>query len=96
MATAIKKCRVCGKEYTACHTLRHTAGIFRWQEVACSPECGSIYLAEIRESRKKTEAHNPEIKETAPIEVYINEEADEEDLDKELAEYFDDNEDAAI
>lgn len=51
MATAKKICRVCGKEYEACHTLRQNAGVFRWQEVACSPECGTKYLAQIRASR---------------------------------------------
>lgn len=49
MATANKICRVCGKEYEACHTLRSVS--FRWQEVACSPECGSIYLDRIVASR---------------------------------------------
>lgn len=54
MATAIKVCRVCGKEYEACHTLKRVAGVFRWQEVACSPECGGVYLAKIEESRTGT------------------------------------------
>lgn len=51
MATATMKCRVCGKEYKSCHTLKRIEGVFRWQEVACSPECGSVYLAEIEASR---------------------------------------------
>ena len=51
MAKSIRTCRVCGKEYPYCHTLRQVEGIFRWQDVACSPEHGSIYLARIRESR---------------------------------------------
>lgn len=51
MATATKICRVCGKEYEACHTLKRVAGVFRWQDVACSPECGSVYLAKIEASR---------------------------------------------
>lgn len=53
MATAVKTCRVCGKNYEACHTMNKAAGIFRWQEVACSPECGAEYL------RRVTEARNP-------------------------------------
>ena len=48
--TETKKCRVCGKEYTPCHTHR-TDISFRWQEVACSPECGTIYFAKVLESR---------------------------------------------
>ena len=51
MAKATKKCRVCGKEYEYCHTVRRVPGIFRWQDVACSPECGSIYLQRVMESR---------------------------------------------
>ena len=47
----ICKCRVCGKEYEACHTIRPTPDYFRWQDVACSPECGAKYLADIMASR---------------------------------------------
>lgn len=52
MATATKNCKVCGKEYEYCHTNRTVAGVFRWQDVACCQEHGSIYLARILESRK--------------------------------------------
>ena len=51
MATAKKRCRVCGKEYEACRSAKREVGVFRWQEVACSPECGAIYLRKIEESR---------------------------------------------
>lgn len=52
MATAVKKCRVCGKQYEACHTMMNrAAGVFRWQEVACCPECGAEYLRRIIEMR---------------------------------------------
>lgn len=53
MPTAVRTCRVCGKSYEACRTMSKTAGVFRWQEVACSPECGAEYL------RRVTEARNP-------------------------------------
>lgn len=54
MATAVKTCRVCGKRYETCRTMMNkAAGVFRWQEVACSPECGAEYL------RRVTEARNP-------------------------------------
>lgn len=93
MATAIKKCRVCGKEYEACRTARHIAGIFRWQEVACSPKCGSIYLARIEESRKTAEdisAKKEDIKAVEDTEIVdITDEDEDEDLDDELDEYFD-------
>lgn len=52
MATAMKKCKVCGAEYEYCHTIRSgVAGVFRWQDVACCQEHGSIYLARIEASR---------------------------------------------
>lgn len=50
---ATKACRVCGKQYKACRTANKLDGVFHWQEVACSPECGAEYL------RKVTEARNP-------------------------------------
>lgn len=46
-----KVCRVCGKEYEACRTVSKTPDVFRWQEVACSPECGAKYLYQIQVSR---------------------------------------------
>lgn len=51
MAASIKKCRVCGKDYEACRSMNRSADVFRWQEVACSPECGAEYLRRIAESR---------------------------------------------
>ena len=95
MATAIKKCRVCGKPYEACHTMRHIAGVFRWQEVACSPECGSIYLAKIEESRRveTDEANKAEdIKAVEDIVIVDDDDIDEEEFEKELDDYFDDAE----
>ena len=51
MATATLKCRVCGKEYEACRNAKRVDGVFRWQDVACSVEHGTIYLDLIRKSR---------------------------------------------
>jgi hypothetical protein len=56
MASAMKKCRICGKAYEACRSANRTAVVFRWQEVACSPECGAMYLQKINESRNLVEA----------------------------------------
>lgn len=86
MPKATKICKVCGKEYEYCHTVRRVAGIFRWQDVACSPECGSIYLAKIRESRGEKPIENniaakdAVVEETAPDYSDLDEcEDDEED-----------------
>lgn len=51
MATATLKCRVCGKEYEACRSVKRVDGVFRWQDVACSVEHGATYLDRIRKSR---------------------------------------------
>lgn len=98
MATAIKKCRVCGNSYEACHTVKHIAGTFRWQEVACSPECGSIYLARIEESRKVNPIkidNDKIIEELDIIEIEDNEEDNDEEPFEELNEYFDVEDDDA-
>lgn len=92
MATAIKKCRVCGKPYVACHTMRNNADVFRWQEVACSPECGSIYLAQIEESRRNDTV---EVNKTEYSATLVEDEDINDEFEKELAkldEYFDDAE----
>lgn len=51
MAKFTKTCRVCGKQYEACKTFTQNLGVFRWQDVACSPECGSEYLNRVMEAR---------------------------------------------
>lgn len=48
------KCRVCGAEYEACTSIK-AGGPFNWREVACSPECGEIYLARVNEARRPKE-----------------------------------------
>lgn len=86
MAIARKICRVCGKEYEACRSAVANVGVFRWQDVACSPECGAIYLARINESRglasaqkKAKHKKSVEVFNEAPIEEHIAEpEADGE------------------
>lgn len=54
MALGIKICKVCGKEYEACHTLRpNLNNEFRWKDVACCEAHGAEYLRQIMESRGK-------------------------------------------
>lgn len=50
----IKTCRVCGKEYEACHTLKK-GNTFRWQDVACCPEHGAQYLHDVLVARGELE-----------------------------------------
>ena len=54
MPKHMKTCRVCGNQYSSCKSVRTGSPVFNWREVACSPECGEIYLESIRESRSKT------------------------------------------
>lgn len=67
-------CRVCGKEYDGCRTAKYISGQFRWQDVACCPEHGSIYLERIIASRSKK--NTAEKKEDVIIPVVIEEETE--------------------
>lgn len=51
MSAAKLVCRVCGKEYEPCRSAVKASNVFHWQEVACSPECGAIYLARVNAAR---------------------------------------------
>ncbi len=51
MATATKKCKICGKDYEYCRTNR-PSDIFRWQDVACCVEHGQQYFEKILKSRE--------------------------------------------
>lgn len=50
-----KVCRVCGVSYEACNSARRGGTSFNWREVACSPECGMVYLDKITASRSIVE-----------------------------------------
>lgn len=78
MPKATKLCRVCGKPYEACRSLK-AAGPFNWKEVACSPECGEEYL------RRVIEARTPKPPIPSPAETYSAEEP-ESDYEQEQDE----------
>jgi len=61
MAKGTRICKVCGKEYEYCKTWLSTDK-FRYQDVACSPQCGAKYFAEIEASRAKESVDKPEKK----------------------------------
>lgn len=66
------KCRVCGKEYTPCRTAVAN-GVFRWQAVSCSPECGAEYLRRIEESRASKQSDSkPHKGKKASIPIFID------------------------
>lgn len=69
MASVKKVCRVCGKTYEACHTAKKNIGEFRWQEVACSPECGAEYLRRVIASRAPAKQPVTHHKRNRPVDV---------------------------
>lgn len=67
MAKGIKICKVCGREYEACRTLRpNLNNEFRWQEVACSPEHGAEYLRRVLLARGMAGNEKHEAADAAP------------------------------
>lgn len=78
MAKVTKVCRVCGCSYEACHTLKPSDGTFRWQDVACSPEHGNVYLEQILASRAQKAA----VKEPAAEEAVVEEPATVENTEE--------------
>lgn len=88
MALATKKCKVCGKEYEYCHTLRRTPGVFRYQDVACCPEHGSIYLARIIASRSTQPIPDfSDLDECENDDTWFEEDFDDNDLEDSIIEY---------
>lgn len=78
-----KQCRVCGKVYAACLTPNRT-NVFRWQDVACCPEHGAIYLDRILISRGQKDAPVVEAEAaTEPTASIIEDIADEPSVEEE-------------
>lgn len=96
MASATRKCKVCGKDYEYCHTVRRTSDIFRWQDVACCPEHGSTYFAAVLAARNEAPADEFKNESTPEIVENIIEntiELDEDEDDEFDDEYDEDDED---
>ena len=88
MAIATKKCKVCGKEYEYCHTMRRTPGVFRYQDVACCPEHGSIYLSRIIASRSAQPIQDcSDLDECENEDTWFEEDFDDNDLEDSIIEY---------
>lgn len=50
MGKTTRVCKICGKEYPFCYTVRHD-NAFRWQDVACCPEHGTEYFKRVQIAR---------------------------------------------
>lgn len=86
MTTVMRKCKVCGAEYEYCHTFKHPIpGAFRWQDVACCPEQGADYLAEVIASRIDSVEE--------PEELIIEDDIDDDIDEDEEFDVFDEEED---
>lgn len=80
MPTGTRICKVCGNEYEYCRTLYPDNGIYRWQDVACCAEHGSIYFARVMEARGESIVDDVETRNTAPDNTYQdNDIVDEQD-----------------
>lgn len=90
MALNCKNCKVCGKEYKACNPLGLKSDKFRWQTVACSPECGAIYLERYlaSKSEKPKQSNVLESEEPKVIDLYIPELDDKDEFEDDLDSDF--------
>ncbi len=65
MPKQTKVCRVCGKTYESCRSIKTGSNVFNWREMCCSPECGQIYFQRVQEARnplpktKTKKVHTP-------------------------------------
>lgn len=80
-------CKVCGKSYKYCRTNKRVEGVFRWQDVSCCAEHGSIYLAQVIASREESTETEPIV--DNQIDIDYDEEYDDEEVD-----WFDDESDS--
>lgn len=55
---AVRKCRVCGKQYEACVPPFMDVDPYRWQDVACCVEHGMEYFEMIEASRASNTTQN--------------------------------------
>lgn len=92
MPSGTRTCKICGCEYEYCKTHR-SQNIFRWQDVACSPEHGQEYLERVIASRSKTGAATVASETSKPKKIRKKaQKVIEEDNNEELSkEDFDDN-----
>lgn len=77
MPTGIRKCKICGKEYPYCKT-NVRAGTFRYQDVACCPEHGRIYLAKVEAARAANNDSKEDSKSIEPTKKEIHQVSDTE------------------
>lgn len=90
MAKGMRNCRVCGKLYEGCKTVNHY-NVFRWQDVACSPECGEEYLRRIRLSREEVVEQEDEVVSEPELELEVIDTDDSYDFDDDQEDEYDED-----
>lgn len=93
MPQGTRICKICGREYPYCKTNR-PADIFRWQDVACSPDHAAIYFSEIAESRSHSADYQASKSSAAEDSAEVLELIDDTDEEDEFSEeeFVDDDE----
>ena len=83
---ANKICKVCGKEYVPCRSIRPEDNTFNWRVVACSPKCGEEYFRQVAAARGMISEEQESVESNTPDE-YDN---DAFDVDAEIETFFND------
>ena len=84
--SATKICRVCGKEYVPCRSIRPEDKTFNWRVVTCSPKCGEEYFRQVAVARGEV-SEEPE---PAVTETQAETDNDVFDANAEIETFFDD------
>lgn len=92
MTKGTRKCKVCGVEYEYCHTARGN-DIFRYHDVACCPEHGSVYFAKVLASRKGKPTDDVSEHSEASNSLDFIDDEDDEEYDELFEENFEDEDD---
>lgn len=58
MATSTRICKICGTEYEYSYYPRNNDDLYRYQDIACSPEHGAEYFAKVIVARGEEEDPN--------------------------------------
>lgn len=86
-----KICKVCGKEYEPCRSIRPTDSVFNWRVVACSPQCGQEYFRRVAEARGQTSEPAVTANQFQVIEPVAVQSDEAFDEDAEIETFFDEN-----
>lgn len=83
---ATKICKVCGKEYVPCKSIRPADTTFNWRVVACSPQCGEEYFRQVAVARGEVSEEVDSIE----TEAQVNYDNSAFDVNAEIETFFND------